>query len=104
MSDREPTQSVELSGTSYREPNQILEESSNNKNGWSAKEDPNRKLFLHTLKDEIEKIRNQAEKKKVVFISYAWEKSGSDELKKLAEFHRTNLLGFKANWINCLLG
>ena len=61
---------------SDREPNQILEASSNNKNGWSAKEDPNRKL-LQILKDEIEKSRNQTEKKKLVFISYAWEKSGS---------------------------
>ena len=74
----EPTQAVELS---YREPTQILEESLNDNNGWVIKEDPNRKLFLHTVKDEIEKSKNQAEKKKILFISYAWEKDGSEKLK-----------------------
>ena len=84
--NREPTPAVKVSRTPHHEPNQNLEESmplqrntSNDtqfqystQNGWCIKEDPNRKLFLLTLKDEVEKSKNQGEKKKVVFISYAW--------------------------------
>ena len=77
----EPTQDVKVSRTPHHELPLVSKQS-----GWSVKEDPNRKLFLHTLKDEIEKSRNQAEKKKVVFISYAWEKSGSEELENLQNF------------------
>ena len=78
----------------------LLEE---HKNGWFIKEDPNLKLFLLELKDEIEKSRNQAEKKKVVFISYAWEKSGSEELENLQNFIKQlcsdlQLIGLTVYW------
>ena len=72
-------------------------------NGWFIKEDPNFKDFLLTLKDEINKTRNQGEKKKVVFISYAWEENGSKELENLQNFIKQlcsdlQLIGLHVFW------
>ena len=69
---RELNQSVEDSITLQQKTSNDTRFQYSNQNEWSIKEDPNRKLFLLTLKDEVEKSKNQGEKKKVVFISYAW--------------------------------